>query len=98
MPPRTKPKAIKPWRPKKPIFIFGIKAPIIIIYTGQRAEHVINGAISIVVSLSFSCSMLLAAIIPGIAQAKLDRSGINARPFKPTLAISESTKNAARVI
>ena len=40
--------------------------------------------------------ILLVAIIPGIAQAKLESSGINDRPDKPTEPITRSNKNAAR--
>ena len=37
-------------------------------------------------------------MMPGIAQAKLDSSGMNARPDSPTCAISRSIRNAARTM
>ena len=57
-----------------------------------------SGAINIVVKRSRSPSMVRAAIIPGIAQAKLESNGIKALPLSPTLAISVSIKKAARAI
>ena len=64
-------------------------------YTGNRAEHVIKGAIIIVAKRSLSELILRVAIIPGMAQAKLESSGINERPLKPALDISLSNKKAA---
>ena len=40
--------------------------------------------------------MVRAARMPGTAQAKLDSSGMNERPERPTLPISRSSRNAAR--
>ena len=60
--------------------------------------HAADQPPNIVVILSRSCSIVRAAITPGIAQAKLDKSGIKARPFRPTLAISVSTRKAARAM
>ena len=40
--------------------------------------------------------MVRVAMIPGMAQAKLDNSGMKARPDRPTLPITRSSKNAAR--
>ncbi len=40
--------------------------------------------------------MVRVAMMPGMAQAKLDRSGMNARPDKPTLPMIRSSRNAAR--
>ena len=51
-----------------------------------------------VVSRSFSFSIVRADIMPGMAQAKLDNNGMNARPFKPTRSINSSIRNAARAI
>ena len=65
-------------------------------YTGKRAEQVINGATIIVVKRSRGSAILRVAIMPGTAQAKLDSNGIKARPLKPALNISLSSKNAAR--
>ncbi len=42
--------------------------------------------------------MVRVAIIPGIAHAKLDKSGRNALPWSPTRLISLSRRNAARAI
>ena len=36
------------------------------------------------------------AMIPGIAHAKLDNSGMNERPDSPTVPISRSSMKAAR--
>ena len=73
-----------------------MKAPISSAYTGRRAEQVISGAIMIVTSLSRGLAMLRVAMMPGIAQAKLDSSGMKERPDSPTLPIKRSSKNAAR--
>ena len=40
--------------------------------------------------------MVRVAMIPGIAQAKLDNKGMKARPDNPTLPINRSSRNAAR--
>ncbi len=37
-------------------------------------------------------------MIPGMAQAKLDSSGMKLRPDSPTMAIIRSIRNAARAI
>ena len=42
--------------------------------------------------------MLRVAMIPGIAQAKEERSGMKLRPDRPTLAIIRSMMKAARVM
>ena len=73
-----------------------MKAPISKAYTGSRAEQVISGAIMIVTSRSRGLAIVRAAMMPGIAQAKLDRRGMNERPLRPTLPISRSSRNAAR--
>ena len=64
----------------------------------DRAEQVINGATMIVVSLSRLLSITRVAMIPGIAQAKLDSSGIKARPCSPAPPMIRSIRNAARAI
>ncbi len=40
--------------------------------------------------------MVRVAMMPGMAQAKLDSKGMKALPDKPTLPITRSSKNAAR--
>ena len=40
--------------------------------------------------------MVRVAMMPGIAQAKLDSNGMNARPDSPTLPMMRSSRNAAR--
>ncbi len=50
----------------------------------------------IVVKRSRESLILRVAIMPGIAQAKLDNNGIKERPLKPALNINLSSKNAAR--
>ena len=42
--------------------------------------------------------MVRVAMMPGIAQAKLDSSGMKLRPDSPTYAISRSMMNAARAM
>lgn len=73
-----------------------MKAPISSAYTGSRAEQVINGAIMIVTRRSRGLAMVRAAMMPGIAQAKLDSRGMNERPDRPTLPIRRSSMKAAR--
>ena len=75
---------------------FGREAPMISAYTGRRAEHVISGAIMIVASRSRQLVMVRAAMIPGTAHAKLDSSGMNDRPDRPTVPIKRSSRKAAR--
>ena len=45
---------------------------------------------------SFQLAMVRVAMMPGMAQAKLESSGMNARPDKPTLPIRLSSRKAAR--
>ena len=74
----------------------GINAPISKAYTGSRAEQVISGAIKIVTKRSRGLAIVRVAMIPGIAQAKLESSGINERPDRPTVPITRSSSSAAR--
>ncbi len=76
----------------------GMNAPMMTVYTGSRAEQVISGAINIVVSRSFWSMIVRVAMMPGIAQAKDDKSGMKLCPDRPTPAIIRSITNAARVI
>jgi hypothetical protein len=62
------------------------------VVAGKRAEHVIKGATKIVVKRSRGSLMVRDAMMPGIAQAKLDNNGIKARPERPALNISLSSK------
>ena len=55
-------------------------------YTGRRAEQVISGAIMMVARRSRGFWMVRVAMIPGMAQAKLDSKGMNARPDRPDAA------------
>ena len=55
-----------------------------------------SGAIMIVASRSRGFWMVRVAMMPGMAQAKLDSSGMNARPDNPTLPMIRSSRNAAR--
>ncbi len=50
----------------------------------------------IVASRSRTFGMVRVAMMPGTAQAKLDSSGMNARPESPTLPIIRSSRYAAR--
>ena len=97
MPAMYKANSTKPCKLKIPHTVCaGINAAINKAYTGRRAEQVISGATKIVVKRSRGSLILRVAIIPGTAQAKLDSNGINARPLKPALNMSLSSKNAAR--
>jgi hypothetical protein len=51
-----------------------------------------------VVSRSFSSSIVRVAMIPGTAQAKLDSKGMKARPERPAPLISRSMINSARTM
>ena len=73
-----------------------MNAAISSVYTGSRAEQVISGATRMVVRRSRGSAMLRVAMMPGMAQAKLDSSGMKARPVRPALNISRSSRNAAR--
>ena len=73
-----------------------MNAPINNAYTGRRAEQVINGAIMIVTQRSRGFWIVRVAMMPGIAQAKLDSNGMNERPDNPTPPIKRSSRNAAR--
>ena len=49
-----------------------------------------------VTSLSLGLEMVLVAIMPGMAQAKLESKGKNERPLKPTEIMILSRRKAAR--
>ena len=55
-----------------------------------------SGAIMMVARRSREEGMVRAAMMPGIAQAKLDSSGMKARPESPTRPMRRSSMNAAR--
>ena len=74
----------------------GMKAPISSAYTGRRAEQVISGATRMVSQRSRQWVMVRVAMMPGTAHAKLDSSGMNDRPDKPTVPITRSSRKAAR--
>ena len=57
-----------------------------------------KGAIMIVVRRSRRLSMVRVAMMPGIAQANDEISGMNERPESPTRPISRSMMNAARAM
>jgi hypothetical protein len=64
----------------------------------MRAEQVISGAIRIVVRRSRLLSITRVAMMPGMAQAKLDKSGMKARPCRPAPPMMRSIRNAARAM
>ena len=66
------------------------------VYTGSRAEQVINGAVTMVAMRSRDDGSVRVAMMPGIAQAYDDSIATKARPSSPVLAITRSIKNAAR--
>ena len=55
-----------------------------------------SGATMMVARRSRQLAIVRVAMMPGMAQAKLLSKGMNARPDKPTLPITLSSKNAAR--
>ena len=81
-----------PWRLNGPTSVAGISAPMSSAYTGRRAEQVMSGAIMMVVRRSRQLGMVRAAMMPGMAQAKLDSSGMKARPDSPTPPIMRSSR------
>ena len=65
------------------MYVLGTTRLIKRVYTGMRAEQLINGATKIVISLSFQSEMVLADMIPGMAHATLESSGTTLLPFRP---------------
>src|SRR5512133_3818544 len=84
MPRKYMEKSVMPGSVTNPTHRLGTKAPMSRAYTGSRALHDMNGAIMIVVNRSRRLSMLRVAMMPGIAQANDDNSGMNERPESPT--------------
>jgi hypothetical protein len=64
----------------------------------MRAEQVISGATRMVVNRSRRLSMTRVAMMPGMAQAKLDSSGMKARPCNPAPPMMRSIRKAARAM
>ena len=64
----------------------------------MRAEQVISGATRMVVSRSRLLSITRVAMMPGMAQAKLDSSGMKARPCRPAPPMIRSIRKAARAM
>ena len=61
-----------------------MKAAITMVYTGSRAEQVMNGAIRMVAMRSRLLSMVRVAMMAGTAQAYAESSGMKLLPFSPT--------------
>ena len=72
-----------------------MKAAISSMYTGSRAEQVMNGVTRIVASLSRLFSMVRVAIIAGTAHAYAESRGMKALPFRPIVRITRSAISAA---
>ena len=91
---------VKPCRPiQSPnSFLLGMKAAIKMMYTGSRAEQLISGATIMVVKRSRLSSIVRVAIIPGIAQAKLESRGMKDLPERPQLVRKRSISKAALAI
>ncbi|GBD25350.1 hypothetical protein HRbin30_00668 [bacterium HR30] len=71
----------KPCSPTGPHTEFGgTKAAISKVYTGRRAEQVMNGATKMVASRSRGEAIVRVAMIPGTAQAKQESKGTKLRP------------------
>ena len=90
--------SVMPGRVTKPTHRLGTKAPMSSAYTGNRALHDMNGAIMMVASRSRRLSMLRVAMMPGIAHANEESSGMNDRPERPTRLMMRSMMNAARAM
>src|SRR6266571_3097074 len=58
----------------------------------MRAEQVISGATRMVASRARRLEMTRVAMMPGMAQAKLDNSGMKARPCSPAPPMIRSIK------
>ncbi len=67
-------------------------------HIGSFAPHEKNGESMIASRLSLSLSSALVAIIPGTAQPKHIRSGMNALPESPNLLHARSSMNATRAM
>src|ERR1700722_6820540 len=68
------------------------------VYTGSRAEHVVNGAVTMVAIRSREDGNVRVAMIPGIAQANDESIATKERPSSPVVAITRSIKSPARDI
>ena len=90
--------SVMPGSVTNPTQRLGTNAPISSAYTGSRALHDMNGAIKMVVKRSRRLSIVRVAMMPGIAHAKLESSGMNARPESPTRPMTRSMMNAARAM
>ncbi len=73
-----------------------ISAPMMSVYTGSRAEHVISGITIIVRMRSRRRSIVRVAMIAGIAHAKPDSIGTNARPCRFIDRMMRSIRYAIR--
>ena len=76
----------------------GMNAAIRSACTGSRALQLIRGATIIVAIRSRGFPMVRVAMMPGMAQAKEERRGMNDFPCKPTFLIRRSIMKAARDI
>jgi hypothetical protein len=75
-----------------------IISPIMILYTGSLAEHVIKGVTNIVSNLSLTFSIFLVEITAGIAQAVPETKGTILFPFSPKGRKSGPSENHSRHI
>ncbi len=89
---------VKPCKLKPKKRFSGIINEIKIAYTGNLAEHVMNGVIKIVINRSFQFSIFLALIMAGMAQAVPEIKGTILFPDNPNLRIILSIKNTTRLI
>ena len=92
MPATYSPNITRPCRLNGPTSVRGMKAAISKPNTGRRAEHCMIGATMMVVRRSRQLGMVRVAMMPGMAQAWLDSSGMNARPDRPTQPIQRSSR------
>ncbi|MNY32949.1 hypothetical protein D3C86_1671970 [compost metagenome] len=71
---------------------------MMMLYTGNLAEHVIKGVTRIVINLSLMFSIFLVDIIAGIAQAVPETNGTILFPLSPKGRKNLSIKNITLAI
>ena len=80
------------------IILSGIVRATRIANTGNRAEQLMNGVTRIVIKRSFQFSIVLVAMIAGIAHAHPDINGTTLLPFNPKRRMILSIRNTTRAM
>ena len=90
---------IRPCKLKNPkTNLLGTTKEINKVYTGKRAEQLINGVTKIVIKRSFQFSILRADIIAGTAQAIPEINGTTDLPLRPKFFIKRSIIKVTRAM